>query len=186
MNSSQTSNPLPTIRDVEAAARRIAGQAIETPLLEWPALNERVGGRVLVKPEQLQRTGSFKFRGAYNKLKHLIDEGGGKGGVVAYSSGNHAQGVAAAAQVLGLPAVIVMPADAPAIKLANTRSYGAEIVLYDRLKDNREAIAKDLAVRRNGAIVRPYDDPGIIAGPGTVGHEMANNAMSIATVVGTT
>ncbi len=176
MNSSQTSNPLPTIRDVEAAARRITGQAIETPLLEWPALNERVGGRVLVKPEQLQRTGSFKFRGAYNKLKRLIDEGGGKGGVVAYSSGNHAQGVAAAAQVLGLPAVIVMPADAPAIKLANTRSYGAEIVLYDRLKDNREAIAEDLAVRRNAAIVRPYDDPDIIAGQGTVGHEMAHQA----------
>jgi threonine dehydratase len=176
MNSSQSSKPLPTARDVEAAARRIAGQAIETPLLEWPALNERVGGRVLVKPELLQRTGSFKFRGAYNKLKRLTEEGGGKGGVVAYSSGNHAQGVAAAAQILGLPAVIVMPADAPAIKLANTRSYGAEVVLYDRLKDDREAIAEDLAARRQAAIVRPYDDPDIIAGQGTTGHEMAHQA----------
>jgi threonine dehydratase len=176
MNSSQGSKPLPSASDVEAAAQRIAGQAIETPLLEWPALNERVGGRVLVKPEQLQRTGSFKFRGAYNKLKHLIDDGGGKGGVVAYSSGNHAQGVAAAAQILGVPSVIVMPADAPAIKLANTRSYGAEIVLYDRIKDNREAIADDLAFRRKATIVRPFDDPDIIAGQGTTGRELARQA----------
>ena len=176
MNSSQGSKPLPSASDVEAAARRIAGQAIETPLLEWPALNERVGGRVLVKPEQLQRTGSFKFRGAYNKLKHLIDDGGGKGGVVAYSSGNHAQGVAAAAQILGVPSVIVMPADAPAIKLANTRSYGAEIVLYDRIKDNREAIAEDLALQRKATIVRPFDDPDIIAGQGTTGRELARQA----------
>ncbi len=176
MNSSQNSKPLPTAADVEAAVRRIAGQAIETPLLEWPALNEKVGGRVFVKPELLQRTGSFKFRGAYNKLKHLIDEGGSRGGVVAYSSGNHAQGVAAAAQIMGIPAVIVMPADAPAIKLANTRSYGAEIVLYDRAKDDREAMAEDLAARRKATIVRPYDDPDIIAGQGTVGHEMARQA----------
>jgi threonine dehydratase len=161
---------------VEAAVRRIAGQAIETPLLEFPALNERVGGRIFVKPEQLQRTGSFKFRGAYNKLKHLVDQGDSAGGVVAYSSGNHAQGVAAAAQLLGLAAAIVMPADAPAIKLDNTRGYGAEVILYDRIKDSREAIAEDLAQRRKAAIVRPYDDPYIIAGQGTVGHEMARQA----------
>ncbi len=176
MNSSPGSNPLPTVRDVETAARRIAGPAIETPLLEWPGLNERVGGRVLVKAELLQRTGSFKFRGAYNKLKHVVEDGGGKGGVVAYSSGNHAQGVAAAAQILGLPAAIVMPADAPAIKLANTRSYGAEIILYDRIKDNREAIAENLAAQRKAMIVRPYDDPDIIAGQGTTGLEMARQA----------
>src|SRR5258708_29508808 len=119
MNSSQTSNHLPTIRDVEAAARRIAGQAIETPLLEWPALNERVGGRVLVKPELLQRTGSFKFRGAFNKLKHLIEAGDGKGGVVAYSSGNPAPGVAAAAPILGGSAALFMPAGAPPLHPAH-------------------------------------------------------------------
>src|ERR1051326_5879654 len=121
MNLSQSSSRLPTALDVEAAATRIADRVIETPLLEWPALNERVGGRVLVKPELLQRTGSFKVRGAYDKIKHLTEDGGGKGGLGPFSSGNPAQGVAAAAQLLGLPAVIVMPADAPAIKLANTK-----------------------------------------------------------------
>ena len=176
MNLSQNFNPLPTALDVEAAARRIADRAVETPLLEWPALNEWVGGRVLVKPELLQRTGSFKFRGAYNKIKHLTEDGGGKGGVVAYSSGNHAQGVAAAAQLLGLPAVIVMPADAPTIKLANTKGYGAEIVLYDRLKENREAMAEEIARQRKAAIVPPFDDPDIIAGQGTAGLEMARQA----------
>jgi threonine dehydratase len=176
MNSSPGSSALPTIRDVETAARRIAGQAVETPLLEWPGLNERAGGRVFVKPELLQRTGSFKFRGAFNKIKHVVDDGGGKGGVVAYSSGNHAQGVAAAAQILGLPSAIVMPSDAPAIKLANTRSYGAEIILYDRNRENREAIANELAARRKATIVPPFDDLDIIAGQGTTGLEMASQA----------
>ena len=156
MNSSLDSELLPTVAEVEAAARRIAGRAVETPLLEWPALNERIGGRVLVKPEQLQRTGSFKFRGAFNKLSRLAELGGSAGAVVAYSSGNHAQGVAAAAQLLGFNATIVMPSDAPAIKIANTRSYGAEVVLYDRQRDNREAIADDLAAKTGATIVRPY------------------------------
>lgn len=176
MDSSPGFKTLPTIDDVEDAARRIAGKAIETPLLESPGLNQRVGGRVLVKAESLQRTGSFKFRGAFNKIKRVVEEGGGEGGVVAYSSGNHAQGVAAAAQLLGLPATIVMPADAPAIKLENTKGYGAEVVVYDRLKENREAIAGDIAARRKATIVPPFDDLYIIAGQGTAGLEMARQA----------
>jgi len=176
MNSSLDSELLPTVAEVEAAARRIAGRAVETPLLEWPALNERIGGRVLMKPEQLQRTGSFKFRGAFNKLSRLAELGGSAGAVVAYSSGNHAQGVAAAAQLLGFNATIVMPSDAPAIKIANTRSYGAEVVLYDRQRDNREAIADDLAAKTGATIVRPYEDADIISGQGTVGLELARQA----------
>jgi threonine dehydratase len=179
MNSSPGSKTLPTIHDVETAARRIAGQAIETPLLEFPGLNQQLGGRVLVKPEQFQRTGSFKFRGAFNKIKHLTELGGGQGGVVAYSSGNHAQGVAAAAQLLGLPATIVMPADAPAIKLANTKGYGAEVVLYDRNRENREAIAGDIAAKRKATIVPPFDDIDIIAGQGTAGLEMARQVKAV-------
>lgn len=179
MNSSLSSKTLPTIADVETAARRIAGQAIETPLLESPGLNQRIGGRVLIKPESLQRTGSFKFRGAFNKIKHLVEQGGGQGGVVAYSSGNHAQGVAAAAQLLGLPATIVMPSDAPAIKLDNTRGYGAEVVLYDRMKENREAIAGEIAAKRKATIVPPFDDIDIIAGQGTAGLEMARQTKAL-------
>ncbi|HXQ41938.1 MAG TPA: threonine/serine dehydratase [Candidatus Udaeobacter sp.] len=175
MNSSLDSELLPTVAEVEAAARRIGGRAVETPLLEWPALNERIGGRVLVKPEQLQRTGSFKFRGAFNKLSCLA-ELGGSASVVAYSSGNHAQGVAAAAQLLGFKATIVMPSDAPAIKIANTRSYGAEVVLYDRQRDDREAIAEALAAKTGATIVRPYEDADVISGQGTVGLELARQA----------
>jgi len=176
MNSLLDSELLPTAAEVEAAARRLAGRAVETPLLEWPALNDRLGGRVLLKPEQLQRTGSFKFRGAFNKLSRLAQAGGPAGAVVAFSSGNHAQGVAAAAQLLGFQATIVMPSDAPAIKIANTRGYGAEVVLYDRQKDDREAIAADIAAKRHAETVRPYDDPDIIAGQGTVGLEIARQA----------
>src|SRR5262249_10056329 len=124
----------------------------------------------------LQRTGSFKFRGAYNKLSHVCEGRGAPGGVVAYSSGNHAQGVAAAAELLGLKAAIVMPSDAPAIKLANTRGYGAEVVLYDRARDDREAIAAKLAAQRGAVIVPPFDDPDIIAGQGTVGLEIHRQA----------
>jgi threonine dehydratase len=175
-SSSLDSERLPEAADVATAAERIAGVAVETPLLEWPGLNERVDGRVFIKPESLQRTGSFKFRGAYNKLRSLKVQG--IGAVVAFSSGNHAQGVAAAARILGLKAVIVMPADAPQIKLANTRGYGAEVVLYERTTENREEIAEDLAFRRKAAMVRPYDDPEIIAGQGTVGRELANQALA--------
>lgn len=166
---------LPTIDDIRAAARRLEGLAVRTPLLESPALNERVGGRVLLKAETLQRTGSFKFRGAYNCISR-IPESARAGGVVAYSSGNHAQGVAAAAALLGLPAVIVMPSDAPAIKVANTRSYGAEVVFYDRLRESREEIGAALAASRGATLVRPYDDAAIIAGQGTCGLEVVEQA----------
>ena len=131
---------LPNFADVELAALRLKGFAVKTPVIESPALNARAGGRILVKAECLQRTGSFKFRGAWNCISK-IDPARHPGGVVAYSSGNHAQGVAAAAQIRGLPALIVMPADTPRIKQDNTRGFGAEIVTYDRATEDREAIA---------------------------------------------
>ena len=146
-----------------------------TPLLESPAVNARLGGRLLVKAEPLQRTGSFKFRGAYNTLSQL-DADQRRGGVVTWSSGNHAQGVAAAAQLLGIPALIVMPADAPAIKIANTKGYGAEVVLYDRLREQREEIGTSIAHERRATIVAPYDEPRVIAGQGTCGLEIAAQA----------
>jgi threonine dehydratase len=162
---------LPTVADVEAAAERLRGVAVRTPLLESDALNELAGGRVLLKAECLQRTGSFKFRGAYNAISQIDATA-----VVAYSSGNHAQGVAAAAKLLGKRATIVMPADAPAIKLENTRSYGAEVRLYDRARESREAIGAEIAAQTGAALIKPYDDPRIIAGQGTVGLELAEQA----------
>jgi threonine dehydratase len=168
----------PTFADVEAAAARLAGWAVVTPLLEFPALDEQLGGRILIKPEILQRTGSFKFRGAYNKISQL-PEAKRPAGVVAYSSGNHAQGVAAAARLLGVPATIVMPADAPAIKIENTRSYGAEVLLYDRYREAREEVAAGLVAERGATLVRPYDDPDIIAGQGTCGLEIARQAAAL-------
>ncbi len=165
----------PTCADVVAAAARLRGKAIVTPLLESPALNALAGGRLLIKAEVLQRTGAFKFRGAYNSLSRLDPEVHARG-VVACSSGNHAQGVAAAAQILGMPALIVMPSDAPAIKLANTRSYGAEVHLYDRYRDNREAIAEQLATERGAVLDKTFEDPQVIAGQGTVGLEIAEQA----------
>jgi threonine dehydratase len=170
-------SPAPAIvfADVEAAARRLAGKAVVTPLLPVPALEAELGARVFVKPEVLQRTGSFKFRGAYNKLAQLSAEER-KRGVVAFSSGNHAQGVAAAAQLFDAPAVIVMPSDAPDIKVANTRGYGAEVVLYDRDREDREAIARGFTQSRGMTLVPPFDDPAIIAGQGTVGLEIARQA----------
>ncbi len=170
--------PLPSFADIEAAAARLAGQAVVTPLLEFPALNSELGGRVLIKPETLQRTGSFKFRGAYNKITQLPRKARAAG-VVAYSSGNHAQGVAAAAALLGVPAAIVMPSDAPAIKIDNTRGYGAEVVLYDRYQEVREGVAKALAEQRGATLVPPYDDPDIIAGQGTCGLETARQAAAL-------
>ena len=167
-----TTPPLPvTIADVEAAARRLAGVAVVTPLLESEALNERAGARLLVKAEPLQRTGSFKFRGAYNAIATLRPPA-----VVAYSSGNHAQGVAAAARLLGVPATIVMPADAPRIKLENTRALGARVVTYDRLKESREAIGAAIAAETGAVLIRPYDEPLVIAGQGTAGLELARQA----------
>lgn len=167
-------NSLPTVADVQAAALRLEGKAVRTPLLESPLLNDRVGGRILVKPECLQRTGSFKFRGAYNKLAALDRETLSRG-VVAYSSGNHAQGVAAAARMMGVPALIVMPEDAPRIKMRNTRAWGAEILTYDRFGEDRIAIAERVCADRGATLVRPYDDPFIISGQGTIGLEIAED-----------
>lgn len=133
-----------SIADIRAAADRIDGFAVRTPLIECQALNARTGGRILLKAECLQRTGSFKFRGAYNRISQL-DPASTPGGVVAYSSGNHAQGVAAAAQLKALPAVIVMPSDTPAIKRRNTEGYGAQVVSFDRSREDREGIARGLA-----------------------------------------
>ncbi len=161
--------------DIEAAAGRLEGHAVRTPLIESPALNERLGFRVLIKPETLQRVGAFKFRGAYNRLVQMsADER--KRGVVAFSSGNHAQGVALAARLLGMPALIVMPSDAPAVKVEATRGYGAEIKLYDRLTESREAIAAAAAAERGAIVVPAFDDPHIIAGQGTVGLELFRQA----------
>ncbi len=149
--------------------------AVRTPLLSSPQIDAALGARILVKAECLQRTGSFKFRGAYNALAQLAP-GKRRAGVVAYSSGNHAQGVAAAAQLLGMPATIVMPADAPAIKIANTRFYGAEIVAYDRYRESREAIAQRIAAERGAEILPPFDDARVIAGQGTIGLEIGEEA----------
>lgn len=162
----------PTFANVEAAAARIAGEAVVTPLLRNAALDAVVGGRVFVKAETLQRTGSFKFRGAYNRLSRLT-KAELRAGVVAFSSGNHAQGVAEAARLVGCPAAIVMPADAPAVKLDATRGMGAEIVTYDRFTQSREAIASALSTARGAVLVPSYDDPHVIAGQGTVGLEIA-------------
>lgn len=170
---------IPAFADVLEAAARLREYAVLTPLLESPALNTKVGGRLLIKAEVLQRTGAFKFRGAYNSLSRLEPKAR-KRGIVACSSGNHAQGVAAAAQILGIPAVIVMPADAPAIKIANTRSYGAEIELYDRYHDNREAIAERIAAERGAVLDRTFEDPDVVAGQGTAGLELAEQAHACA------
>ena len=164
--------------DIELAATVIAPYAVRTPLLSNPALDARVGTHVLLKPELLQRTGSFKFRGAFNKLSS-IPKARRAGGVVAFSSGNHAQGVAAAAQILDMKATIVMPSDAPASKRERTKSYGAEVVLYDRDKEDREAIAQGIAEKRGATLVRPYDDPFVIAGQGTVGREIAEDMAAL-------
>jgi threonine dehydratase len=167
----------PTTDDVRAAARRIEGLARRTPLLESPRLNDKFDARLLFKPEVLQRTGSFKFRGAYNKIASLTEEERARG-VVAFSSGNHAQGVAAAAQLFGARAVIVMPADAPAIKADNVRAMGAEIVPYDRYSDDREVVARPY-VEKGMALVKPFDDPLIVAGQGMVGLEIAEDAAAM-------
>ena len=170
--------PIPRIADIEAAATRMRGYAIRTPLVESPLLNSLTGGRILIKPECLQRTGSFKFRGAWNKISQL-DPGAHRGGVVAYSSGNHAQGVAAAARLVGMPALIVMPADTPEIKPANTKRLGAEVVLYDRARESREEIARRYVDERDAVLVPPFEDTDIIAGQGTAGLELAEQAGEI-------
>src|SRR6201746_719656 len=176
---SNSASPLPvTSVDIDAAARVLAPFAIRTPLLSSPALDALTGGKVFLKPEVLQRTGSFKFRGAFNKLSSIPISARG-GGVVAFSSGNHAQGVAAAAQILKMQATIVMPADAPRSKRERTRGYGAEVVLYDRDREDREAIARDIAGKHGATLVPPYDDLRVIAGQGTVGREIAEDMAAL-------
>jgi threonine dehydratase len=161
---------------IEAAERRLRGRARVTPLLSSPFLDEIAGRRVLVKAECLQHTGSFKFRGAWSAISAL-DPGTRANGVLAYSSGNHAQGIAEAARRHGVPAVIVMPADAPRLKLENTRALGAEVLTYDRAGgEDREAIGAAIAAERGLTLVRPYDEPEVIAGQGTVGLEIAAQA----------
>lgn len=178
MNAQHDPLPLPGIAQVEAAAARIAGIARRTPLLADTPFDEITGGRLLFKLEPLQRTGSFKFRGAYNRLVQL-DAAARRAGVVAFSSGNHAQGVAAAARMLGIPATIVMPNDAPKAKLENTRALGAEVVGYDRYTEDREAIARKIVAERGATLVPAYDDPHIVAGQGTVGLELVHQAAEL-------
>jgi threonine dehydratase len=165
---------LPTSADVDAAAQKLAGVAIRTPLVNSPVLDARLGARVFLKAETLQRTGSFKFRGAYNKISS-IPQDKKAGGVVAYSSGNHAQGVAHAAALCNMPAVIVMPSDAPKAKRERTVALGAEVVLYDRDTEDRAAIARDIAQKRGAVLVPPFDDPFVIAGQGTAGREICED-----------
>jgi threonine dehydratase len=169
---------IPSFDDVLDAAARLQGQAAMTPLLRADALDQACGGRVFVKAEALQRTGSFKFRGAYNRLCRLTPEER-KAGVVAFSSGNHAQGVAAAARIVGCPAVIVMPADAPVVKVEATRDFGADVVFYDRYRESREAIAERIAGERGAVVVPAFDDSFIIAGQGTAGLEAARQLEAI-------
>jgi threonine dehydratase len=166
----------PSFADVAAAHLRIRPLAVRTPLLENERVNRMLGGRLLLKAEVLQRTGSFKFRGALNFISQL-DAQQRKAGVVAWSSGNHAQGVAEAARLLDVPAAIVMPNDAPALKLANTRASGAEVLLYDRVKESREEIAKKLASERGAMPLPPYDHPWVIAGQGTIGIEVIESGV---------
>lgn len=164
-----------SIDDVRDAAERLDGITVETPLIHSAELDELAGGRVLLKPECLQRTGSFKLRGAYNLMSRLDDDAANRG-VVAWSSGNHAQGVAAAGRLLGIHAAIVMPEDAPPQKIENTRRLGGETILYDRYTGDREAIARALAAERGAALVPSYDHDDIIAGQGTVGLELMRQA----------
>jgi threonine dehydratase len=166
---------LPSYEGVLDAARRIDGVAVRTPLVENPALNERIGGRVLMKAENLQRAGAFKFRGAYNRISRLSEDERRRG-VVAFSSGNHAQGVAAAARLAGTPAIIVMPSDSPRVKVEGVLAFGGEVREYDRWTESREEIGAAIAAERGAVLVPPFDDPFIIEGQGTAALEMLDQA----------
>lgn len=163
---------------IEAAAKRLKGHIRHTPLLSSPFLDEMSGRRILIKPECLQHTGSFKFRGGWSALS-AMDEATRKRGVIAFSSGNHAQGVAHAATLHGVPSVIIMPSDSPRIKIENTRALGAEVVLYDRATEDRDQIGAELAAARNLTLIKPFDEPLVIAGQGTCGLEIAEQAAEI-------
>ena len=170
-----------SISDIERAAERLEGVSVHTPLLQNFELDQVAGGTVLLKPECLQVAGAFKIRGAYNRLSQLSEAQASKG-VVAWSSGNHAQGVAAAGAMLGIQTAIVMPEDAPKAKLANTRRLGGEVITYDRYTEDREAIARKIAAERGAALVPSYDHEHIIAGQGTVGLEIANDSIGLGLV----
>lgn len=167
-----------TIAMIEAAATRMQGQVRRTPLLNAPLLDKAAGRRIFVKAECLQLTGSFKARGGWSAVSALSPEARARG-VIAYSSGNHAQGVAYAATKHGAPCVILMPSDAPQVKIANTRAYGAEVVLYDRATEDRDRIGAQIAADRGLSLIKPYDDPQVIAGQGTVGLELAEQAARV-------
>jgi threonine dehydratase len=175
MNVLPSESVPPTYTDVAGAAARLAGHAVRTPLLRARSF---AGATLLIKAETLQRGGAFKFRGAYNRLSQL-DAKQAAAGIVAWSSGNHAQGVAAAGKILGIRTTIVMPADTPAIKVQNTRGFGGEVVFYDRVREVREDIGRAIAAERGAVIVPPYDDPRIIAGQGTVALEMIEQAREL-------
>ncbi|MDK9697227.1 MAG: threonine/serine dehydratase, partial [Siculibacillus sp.] len=172
---------LPTHDDVVAAAERLKGVAVRTPLLASPVLDAMTGARVFLKPECLQRTGSFKFRGAWNAISQIPPADRPKG-VVACSSGNHAQGVAEAARLLGVAATILMPADAPALKIARTKRSGAAVVTYDRAREDREALTVKLAAESGGDLVHPFDDARVIAGQGTIGLEIVEDLAALGLV----
>lgn len=169
---------------IRAAAARLAGHARVTPLLNAPLLDALAGRRIFVKAECLQLTGSFKFRGGWSAISAL-DPAMRRKGVMAYSSGNHAQGVALAAARHGCPAVILMPSDAPAVKIANTRAYGAEVILYDRATEDRDALGARLTEERGLTLVKPFDDPQVVAGQGSTGLEIADQARALGIVEGT-
>jgi threonine dehydratase len=171
----------PTIAEVRAAAHRIAGHAVRTPMLTSALLDERTGMRVFLKCETLQRTGSFKFRGAYNALAALAPAER-REGIVAVSSGNHGQGVAEAARLFGIAATVVMPADAPAIKRERTERSGGRIVTYDRATENRDAVAAAHIARHGGVLVHAYNDASVIAGQGTIGLEIVEDCQRLGVV----
>ncbi len=163
---------------IQAAAARLKGHVRHTPLLSSPFLDEIAGRRIFIKPECLQHTGSFKYRGGWSAISALDPETRAKG-VFAFSSGNHAQGIAAAAKAHKAPAVILMPSDAPQIKIANTRALGAEVVLYDRATEDRDALGAKLSAERGLTLIKPFDEPQVIAGQGTIGLEIAEDAKTL-------
>jgi threonine dehydratase len=171
VDTARRSAELVTFEDVRAAAQRLSGVAHRTPVLASRTLDERAGTRVYLKCENFQRTGSFKFRGAYNRISKF-DSLQRRGGVVAFSSGNHAQGVAYASKLLGVPAAIVMPEDAPKSKIEATKGYGADVILYDRYRSHRAEIAQGICDERGATLVPPFDDPHIVAGQGTAALEL--------------
>ena len=182
MDTARRSAEFVTFEDVRAAAQRLKGVAHRTPVLTSSTLDERAGTRVYVKCENFQRTGSFKFRGAYNRISKF-DNAQKRGGVVAFSSGNHAQGVAYASKLLGVPAAIVMPEDAPKSKIEATKGYGADVILYDRYRSHRAEIAQGICNERGATLVPPFDDPHIVAGQGTAALEMLEDVPDLEFVI---